>query len=93
MNVSALQSDIHTLTDCADGSVTDQTMTVLAIVGAALSLISEAMPFTKRVQAHGIVHAIWVTVCESGCMKRQRDPTSPPPAVPVVVVEQGSSVR
>ena len=95
-NLTALQSDVDVISNCADSSgASNSTMLVLAILGAVLGVASEGLSLTERVRANGVLHGIWHFVCESGCMARHRDPTNPNSpasapqrAVPVVVGEQ-----
>ena len=47
------------------------THTGLAIAGAVLTFLSEALPFVKRVKGGGIVDAVWWYVCDSGCMAKR----------------------
>ena len=54
---------------CAHGN-DDTTATWLAIAAGVLTLVSEGMPFTKRVQSNGMCHAIFHWICESGCLDK-----------------------
>ena len=58
-------------TACADDNTT---ATWLAIVAGVLTLVSEGLPFTKKVKSNGLVHAIWAYVCESGCLLKNANP-------------------
>ena len=63
---------------CGNDIPPDTTATWLAIVAGVLTLVSEGLPFTKRVQSNGLCHAIWAYVCESGCLNAPATAKLPP---------------
>ena len=60
-------------TACGSTASSDSTATWLAIAAGVLTLVSEGLPFTKRVQSNGMCHAIFHWVCESGCLDKPVD--------------------
>ena len=72
MNATALYSDSKLLANCAD-QTNDATSLVLGIAAGVMALLSEALPFVRKVRSQGLLHAVYLTVCESECLD-DKDP-------------------
>ena len=67
MNATELYSDSKLLANCAD-QTSDATSLVLGIAAGVMALLSEALPFVRKVKSQGLLHAVYLTVCESECL-------------------------
>ena len=67
MNATELHSDSQLLANCAD-QTSDATSLVLGIAAGVMALLSEALPFVRKVRSQGLLHAVYLTVCESECL-------------------------
>ena len=72
MNATELYSDSKLLANCAD-QTSDATSLVLGIAAGVMALLSEALPFVRKVRSQGLLHAVYLTVCESECLD-DKDP-------------------
>ena len=72
MNSTALYSQSQLLANCAD-QTSDATSLVLGIAAGVMALLSEALPFVRKVRSQGLLHAVYLTVCESQCLD-DKDP-------------------
>ena len=72
MNATELYSDSQLLANCAD-QTSDATSLVLGIAAGVMALLSEALPFVRKVKSQGLLHAVYLTVCESECLD-DKDP-------------------
>ena len=72
MNSTALYSQSQLLANCAD-QTSDATSLVLGIAAGVMALLSEALPFVRKVRSQGLLHAVYLTVCESECLD-DKDP-------------------
>ena len=72
MNATELHSDSQLLANCAD-QTSDATSLVLGIAAGVMALLSEALPFVRKVRSQGLLHAVYLTVCESECLD-DKDP-------------------
>ena len=72
MNATELYSDSQLLANCAD-QTSDATSLVLGIAAGVMALLSEALPFVRKVRSQGLLHAVYLTVCESECLD-DKDP-------------------
>ena len=72
MNATELYSDSKLLANCAD-QTSDATSLVLGIAAGVMALLSEALPFVRKVKSQGLLHAVYLTVCESECLD-DKDP-------------------
>ena len=68
MNATELYSDSQLLANCADQATNDATSLVLGIAAGVMALLSEALPFVRKVKSQGLLHAVYLTVCESECL-------------------------
>ena len=69
MNATQLYSDSQLLANCADqATASDATSLVLGIAAGVMALLSEALPFVRKVKSQGLLHAVYLTVCESECL-------------------------
>ena len=74
MNATALYSDSQLLANCADqATASDATSLVLGIAAGVMALLSEALPFVRKVRSQGLLHAVYLAVCESECLD-DKDP-------------------
>ena len=74
MNATQLYSDSQLLANCADqATASDATSLVLGIAAGVMALLSEALPFVRKVKSQGLLHAVYLTVCESECLD-DKDP-------------------
>ena len=73
MNATELYSDSKLLANCADQTTGDATSLVLGIAAGVMALLSEALPFVRKVRSQGLLHAVYLTVCESECLD-DKDP-------------------
>ena len=73
MNATELYSDSQLLANCADQATSDATSLVLGIAAGVMALLSEALPFVRKVRSQGLLHAVYLTVCESECLD-DKDP-------------------
>ena len=67
MNSTALYSQSQLLANCAD-QTSDATSLVLGVAAGVMALLSEALPFVRKVKSQGLLHAVYLTVCESECL-------------------------
>ena len=67
MNATELYSQSQ-LANCADQATNDATSLVLGIAAGVMALLSEALPFVRKVKSQGLLHAVYLTVCESECL-------------------------
>ena len=72
MNATELYSDSKLLANCAD-QTSDATSLVLGIAAGVMALLSEALPFVRKVRSQGLLLAVYLTVCESECLD-DKDP-------------------
>ena len=68
MNATELHSDSQLLANCADQATSDATSLVLGIAAGVMALLSEALPFVRKVKSQGLLHAVYLTICESECL-------------------------